>query len=195
MIDLYTWSTPNGRKISIALEELGVAYTVHAIDIGKNQQFEPEFLAISPNNKIPAIVDRDTGRAMMESGAILLYLAEKYGKLMGARPLGDAAVADAADGRRRSRARAGASLPAFQSRQGAVRGRAFQARGGASVRRAEHAARRSRISERTSIRSPTSRRGRGFRGSNGSASTLADFPNRAALVSRHCRPACGAARL
>lgn len=83
MIDLYTWSTPNGRKISIALEELGVAYTVHAIDIGKNQQFDPGFLAISPNNKIPAIVDRDTGRAMMESGAILLYLAEKYGKLMG----------------------------------------------------------------------------------------------------------------
>jgi GSH-dependent disulfide-bond oxidoreductase len=84
VIDLYTWSTPNGRKISIALEELGVQYTVHAIDIGKNQQFDPSFLAISPNNKIPAIVDRDTGRAMMESGAILLYLADKYGKLMGA---------------------------------------------------------------------------------------------------------------
>ncbi len=84
MIDLYTWSTPNGRKISIALEEFGADYTVHAIDIGKNQQFDPTFLAISPNNKIPAIVDRDNGRAMMESGAILLYLAEKYGKLMGA---------------------------------------------------------------------------------------------------------------
>ena len=84
MIDLYTWSTPNGRKVSIALEELGVEYTVHPIDIGKNQQFDPSFLAISPNNKIPAIVDRDTGRAMMESGAILLYLADKYGALMGA---------------------------------------------------------------------------------------------------------------
>ena len=84
MIDLYTWSTPNGRKISIALEEFGAEYTVHAIDIGKNQQFDPAFLAISPNNKIPAIVDRDNGRAMMESGAILLYLAEKHGKLMGA---------------------------------------------------------------------------------------------------------------
>ena len=84
MIDLYTWSTPNGRKISIALEELGVAYTVHAIDIGKDQQFDPGFSRSVPNNKIPAIVDRDTGRAMMESGAILLYLAEKYGKLMGA---------------------------------------------------------------------------------------------------------------
>jgi GST-like protein len=93
VIELYTWSTPNGRKISIALEELGLEYTVHAIDIGKNQQFDPAFLAISPNNKIPAIVDHDSflakndrannGRAMMESGAILLYLAEKCGKLMG----------------------------------------------------------------------------------------------------------------
>jgi GST-like protein len=93
LIDLYTWSTPNGRKISIALEELGLEYTVHAIDIGKNQQFDPAFLAISPNNKIPAIVDGDSGpaknglpkngRAMMESGAILLYLAEKCGKLLG----------------------------------------------------------------------------------------------------------------
>jgi GSH-dependent disulfide-bond oxidoreductase len=83
VIDLYTWSTPNGRKISIALEELGLEYTVHAIDIGKNQQFDPAFLAISPNNKIPAIVDRENERAMMESGAILLYLAEKCGKLMG----------------------------------------------------------------------------------------------------------------
>src|SRR6185295_11114895 len=83
VIDLHTWSTPNGRKISIALEEFGVEYAVHAVDIGKNQQFDPAFLAISPNNKIPAIVDRDNGRAMMESGAILLYLAEKYGRLMG----------------------------------------------------------------------------------------------------------------
>ena len=83
MIDLYTWATPNGRKISIALEELGVPYTVHAVDIGQGKQFDPAFLAISPNNKIPAIVDRDNGRSMMESGAILLYLAEKYGALLG----------------------------------------------------------------------------------------------------------------
>jgi GSH-dependent disulfide-bond oxidoreductase len=82
MIDLYTWSTPNGRKISIVLEELGLPYQVHAIDIGKNQQFTPEFLAISPNNKIPAIVDRDDGTHLMESGAILIYLAEKTGQLM-----------------------------------------------------------------------------------------------------------------
>ena len=84
MIDLYTWPTPNGRKISIALEEIGAKYTVHAIDIGKDQQFDATFLAISPNNKIPAIHDQDTGRSMMESGAILLYLAEKYDMLRGA---------------------------------------------------------------------------------------------------------------
>ena len=81
MIDLYTWSTPNGRKISIALEELGVGYRVHAIDIGKGEQFAPSFTAISPNSKIPVIVD--DGRALMESGAILVYLAEKYGRLGG----------------------------------------------------------------------------------------------------------------
>ena len=83
MIDLYTWSTPNGRKASIALEELGLPYTVHAVDIGKDEQFKPEFLAISPNNRIPAIVDRDEGDfSLMESGAILLYLADKAGKLL-----------------------------------------------------------------------------------------------------------------
>lgn len=80
MIDLYTWTTPNGRKVSILLEELGVPYTVHPIDIGKDEQFAPDFLAISPNNKIPAIVDRDNGLSLMESGAIMLYLAGKYGR-------------------------------------------------------------------------------------------------------------------
>ena len=82
MIDLYTWNTPNGRKVSIMLEEIELPYETHAINIGKDEQFTPEFLAISPNNKIPAIVDRDNGRSMMESGAILMYLAEKTGKLM-----------------------------------------------------------------------------------------------------------------
>src|SRR5262245_9412429 len=80
MIDLYTWSTPNGRKVSIMLEECGLSYTAHAIDIGKGDQFKPEFLKISPNNRIPAIVDRDNGRSLFESGAILMYLAEKTGK-------------------------------------------------------------------------------------------------------------------
>jgi GST-like protein len=82
MIDLYTWTTPNGRKISIALEEIGLPYTAHAIDINKNEQFTPDFLKVSPNNKIPAIVDRDNDYSLFESGAILMYLAEKTGKLM-----------------------------------------------------------------------------------------------------------------
>ena len=80
MIDLYTWSTPNGRKISIALEEMGLPYKAIAVDIGKDEQFKPDFLKISPNNRIPAIVDHDTGLALFESGAILMYLADKTGK-------------------------------------------------------------------------------------------------------------------
>ena len=86
MIDLYTWTTPNGRKVSIMLEELGIDYTVHAIDISKGEQFAPEFLAVAPNNRIPAIVDHDTGVQMMESGAIMLYLAEKFDRFL---PKGD----------------------------------------------------------------------------------------------------------
>ena len=82
MIDLYTWTTPNGRKASIMLEEVGLPYTTHAVDISKDEQFKPEFLKISPNNRIPAIVDRDNGYHLMESAAILMYLAEKTGKLM-----------------------------------------------------------------------------------------------------------------
>lgn len=81
-IDLYTWSTPNGRKVSILLEELGMEYRVFPIDIVKGDQHTPEFLAISPNNKIPAIVDHESGISLMESGAILMYLANKAGKMM-----------------------------------------------------------------------------------------------------------------
>ncbi|MBO6507724.1 MAG: glutathione S-transferase N-terminal domain-containing protein [Roseibium sp.] len=84
MIDLYTWTTPNGRKVSILLEELGVDYTAHPINIGQGAQKTPEFLEISPNNKIPAIVDHDTGLKLMESGAIMIYLADKYGKFLAA---------------------------------------------------------------------------------------------------------------
>jgi GST-like protein len=82
VIDLYTWTTPNGRKVSIALEEFGLPYTVHPINIGKDEQFAPDFLKIAPNNRIPAIVDRDTNIALMESGAILIYLADKTGKFL-----------------------------------------------------------------------------------------------------------------
>jgi GST-like protein len=85
-IELHTWNTPNGRKISVALEEMGLPYTVHPIDIGKGAQFEPAFLKISPNNRIPAIVDPEGPGgppiSVFESGAILLYLGEKTGKLL-----------------------------------------------------------------------------------------------------------------
>ncbi len=70
MIDLYTWNTPNGRKVSIMLEEIELAYETHAINLGQNEQLTPEFLAISPNNKIPAIVDRDNGRSMSIATAL-----------------------------------------------------------------------------------------------------------------------------
>jgi len=82
VIDLYTWTTPNGRKASIMLEEIGLPYTVHPININKDEQFAPAFLKVSPNNKIPAIVDGDNNFSLFESGAILMYLAEKTGKLM-----------------------------------------------------------------------------------------------------------------
>lgn len=89
MIDFYTATTPNGRKVSIALEELGVPYTVHNISLKAQEQKEPWFLAINPNGRIPAIVDREAGDLpVFESGAILLYLAEKTGKLMPADPAG-----------------------------------------------------------------------------------------------------------
>ena len=86
-IDLYTWATPNGRKVSIMLEELELPYRVISIDITKGEQHAEEFIAISPNNKIPVIVDHDLGISMMESGAILMYLAQKAGKLMS--PVGE----------------------------------------------------------------------------------------------------------
>jgi GST-like protein len=82
MIDLYYWPTPNGHKISIMLEECALDYRTIAIDIGRGDQFKPEFLQISPNNRIPAIVDHDTGISVFEGGAILIYLAEKCGKLL-----------------------------------------------------------------------------------------------------------------
>jgi GST-like protein len=82
MIDLYTFTTPNGRKASIILEEVGLPYNVHKIDITKNEQFTPEYVAINPNSKIPAIIDRDTEITVFESGAILIYLADKTGKFL-----------------------------------------------------------------------------------------------------------------
>ena len=82
MIDLYTFTTPNGRKASIMLEEVELPYNTHKIDITKDDQFTPEFVAINPNSKIPALIDKDTGMTIFESGAILIYLAEKTGKFL-----------------------------------------------------------------------------------------------------------------
>jgi len=93
MIDLYTWGTPNGRKVSVMLEECELPYHVHTVNIGKDEQFKPEFLAINPNNRIPAIVDPEgpDGKPLplFESGAILIYLSEKTGgKFMPKAPRG-----------------------------------------------------------------------------------------------------------
>lgn len=84
MITLYTWATPNGRKVSVMLEEIGESYEVKTVNIAKNEQFDPGFLAISPNNKIPAIADHDGEevRTIFETAAILIYLAEKSGQLL-----------------------------------------------------------------------------------------------------------------
>ena len=86
MIQLYTWATPNGKKVSVMLEEVELSYEVHPINIGKGDQLKPEYLAINPNNKIPAIIDSDGpgGKPLklFESGAILMYLAEKTGKFL-----------------------------------------------------------------------------------------------------------------
>ncbi|MCQ4158741.1 glutathione S-transferase N-terminal domain-containing protein [Roseomonas sp. GC11] len=96
MITLYTWNTPNGRKISVALEEMGLPYTVKVVDITKGEQFNPDFLKIAPNNRIPAIVDDEGPEgqpvSVFESGAILLYLAEKTGRFLPADARGRVAV-------------------------------------------------------------------------------------------------------
>ena len=95
-IQLHTFDTPNGRKISVALEEMGLSYTVHTVNITKDEQFKPDFLKLSPNNKIPAILDTDGPGAqpisVFESGAILIYLAEKTGKFLPIEPRARVAV-------------------------------------------------------------------------------------------------------
>lgn len=98
MIDLYYWPTPNGHKITLLLEEAGLPYAIHPVDIGKGAQFEPAFLAISPNNKMPAIVDQapaDGGApiSVFESGAILRYLSDKAGRFTGVSAGADARTA------------------------------------------------------------------------------------------------------
>ena len=179
-IDLYTWPTPNGRKVSIALEEFGLDYEVHAVNIGKDEQFDPDFLAISPNNKIPAIVDRDTGRSLMESGAILLYLADKTGELGGPDRWDDPRVAYAADGRCRPHARPGQPLPQVQCRQVRLRGEALRRRGPRGYTGYSTGAWRTGSTWRTTIPSPTSPRGRGSRAGRGIESTGRTTPTSSA---------------
>ena len=82
MIDLYTWTTPNGRKVSVMLEECGLKYNVHRVNIREREQFKPAFVKISPNSKLPAIVDSEAGVSIFESGAILIHLAEKTGRFL-----------------------------------------------------------------------------------------------------------------
>ena len=86
MIEVYSWATPNGHKVHVMLEECGLPYRAIPVDIGAGEQFKPEFLKISPNNKIPAIVDRDSGQSVFESGAILIWLAERTGLFLPSAP-------------------------------------------------------------------------------------------------------------
>src|SRR5229473_2691624 len=131
MIDLYYWPTPNGHKVTIFLEEAGLDYKIVPVNIRKGEQFAPEFLKISPNNRMPAIVDHDGpgGKplALFESGAILLYLAEKTGKFMPleTRALQRRAVADVPDGRGWPDVRATRSLHARRSGKTPLRDRAL----------------------------------------------------------------------
>ena len=155
---LYAWPTPNAQKVSIMLEECAIPYEVIAVDINKGEQFAPGFLAISPNNRIPAIVDGEI--ALFESGAILVYLAERVGRFMADRGTADAAMADVPDRRTRADVRPGASFPPDGESTDTVRRGALHQRGRAAIWRDGPAARRSAISP-ASIPSPTSRAGRG----------------------------------
>jgi GST-like protein len=144
-IELHYWPTPNGWKISIMLEECGLPYVVHPVDISKGEQFSPQFLAIAPNNRIPAIIDPNGpgGRpiSVFESGAILQYLGRKTGQFY---PRNGVAVL--ADGWARTDGGPSQSLPALRAGEDGLRHRALHQRGQSAVRRDEHAPRHPRIS-------------------------------------------------
>jgi glutathione S-transferase len=152
MIDLYYWTTPNGHKITIFLEETGVPHKIVPVNISQGDQFKPEFLSISPNNRIPAIVDhepKDDGRPIMvfESGAILLYLAEKTGKFMRTdlrRKAGDR-VAVLANGRPRSNGWSKPSLQSLRANKDPIRDRPIRERDKPPVWRTQQASCRSRV--------------------------------------------------
>ena len=169
MIEVYSWATPNGHKVHIMLEECGLPYRAIPVDIGTGDQFKPEFLAISPNNKIPAIVDPDgpDGKpiSLFESGAILLYLAAKTGRFLPADTRGKYEVLQwlmFQMGSVGPDARPGASLPHLRAREDRLRDRSLQQRGQAALRRDEQAAGQERAtSPAPSTRSPTSPSSRG----------------------------------
>ena len=171
MIDLYYWTTPNGHKITIFLEETGLPYTIKPVNISKGEQFDPAFLTISPNNRIPAIVDHappDGGAplSLFESGAILLYLAGKTGRFYPARParpLRVPAVALLADGQPRADGRPEPSLRALRAGEDSVRDRPLRQGNGASVRGARTSASPIASSSPANTGSPTWRAIRGFR--------------------------------
>ena len=155
-IDLYYWPTPNGFKISIMLEECRLPYTMIPVNIARGDQFKPEFLAISPNNRMPAIVDRDGpgGRpiSIFESGAILQYLGRKTGQFYPrrrARPRRGRAVALLADGQSRAEGRGGHALPSLcRGGEAAIRHRPLHQRDEPHLRRHEHALAGPRIPRR-----------------------------------------------
>ena len=152
MIELFTAATPNGWKASITLEELALPYKVRRIDFEKREQKEPWYLKINPNGRIPTIVDHDNGGfAVFESGALMIYLAEKAGKLLAdrrQRALARDPVADVPDGRHRADDGAGERVLPLCARADPVRDRALSTRGAASARGARHAARGERVPRR-----------------------------------------------
>ncbi len=147
-IDVYYWPTPSGWKVTIMLEELGVPYNIVPVNIGKGEQFQPEFLKISPNNRMPAIVDHEPAGgkgplSIFESGAILEYLAEKYGKFMPRDVRGKYEVL--ADGRARTDVRTGKPLPPLRAGEDRVRHSAVHRRSQPPLRRDGHPVSRPRV--------------------------------------------------
>ena len=181
MIDLYYWNTSNGRKITIMLEECGLPYKVHAINIGKGDQFTPAFVTINPEQQDPG--DRRfegpaASRRSSNRAPILIYLAEKTGKFLPQRAapaLRDAAMADVPDGRRRADVRPGPSFPP-RGRAGALRDRALSQGDPAPLRRDGRAPRQGTRTSPATTPSPTSPPIPGSRATSGRLD-LADFPN------------------
>ena len=200
-IDLYYWPTPNGWKVSIMLEECGLPYNVIPVNIARGDQFKPAFLKISPNNRMPAIVDPDGpgGRpiSIFESGAILQYLGRKTGKFYPASeraPRRGGRVAVLADGQSRSQGRGGEPLPPLCAGEGAVCDRALRQRDEPALRRHEHAAEGSADSLPAAIPSRTwpASAGSGWSSAKGNDARRLSAPQ--ALARRGAGAAGGAAR-